>query len=67
MNVLVYTSPEVLKRTMAEFIQYYNHERYHEAIGNVALADVYYGRREKILRKSCGAERSRKNARFRRG
>jgi transposase InsO family protein len=51
MNLLVYTSPEQLRRTMREFIHYYNHRRYHEAIGNVAPADVYYGRREEILRR----------------
>ena len=51
LNVLVYSSPEALKRAMAEFIEYYNHRRYHESIGNVAPADVYYGRREDILRR----------------
>jgi transposase InsO family protein/transposase-like protein len=51
MNLLVYTSPEELRRTMQEFITYYNHRRYHEAIGNVTPADVYYGRREEILRR----------------
>lgn len=51
LNVLVYASPEELKRTMGKFIRYYNHERYHEGIGNVAPADVYYGRREEILRR----------------
>jgi putative transposase len=51
LNVLVYSSPEALKRAMAEFIEYYNHRRYHEGIGNVALADVYCGRREDILRR----------------
>ena len=51
MNLLVYTSPEQLHRTMQEFIAYYNYHRYHEAIGNVAPADVYYGRREEILRR----------------
>jgi len=51
LNVLVYTSPEELKRAMAEFIRYYNHERYPEGIGNVAPADVYDGRREEILRR----------------
>ena len=35
MNLLVYTSPDELRRTMQDFIEYYNHRRYHEAIGNV--------------------------------
>ena len=51
MNLLIYTSPEELRRTMQEFIVYYNYHRYHEAIGNVTPADVYYGRREEILRR----------------
>jgi transposase InsO family protein len=51
LNVLVYTSPEALARALAEFIEYYNQTRYHEGIGNVAPADVYYGRREEILRR----------------
>ncbi len=51
MNLLVYTSPDELRRTMQDFIEYYNHRRYHEAIGNVTPADVYYGRRDEILRR----------------
>jgi len=51
MNLLVYTSPDELRRTMQNFIDYYNHRRYHEAIGNVTPADVYYGRQEEILRR----------------
>ena len=51
MNLLVYTSPEQLRCTMQEFIVYYNQHRYHEAIGNVTPADVYYGRPEEILRR----------------
>ena len=51
LNVLVYSSPEELQRAMAEFIEYYNHRRCHEGISNVAPADVYYGRREAILRR----------------
>jgi putative transposase len=50
MNLLVYTNPDELRRTMQAFIEYYNHRRYHEAIGNVTPADdVYYGRRVEIL------------------
>jgi len=51
LNLLVYTSPESLERAMEEFIQFYNHERYHEGVGNVTPADVYYGRREDILKR----------------
>jgi hypothetical protein len=48
-NLLVYTSPESLRREMAESIEFYNHRRYHEGIGNVAPADIYIDRREEIL------------------
>jgi transposase InsO family protein len=51
MNLLVYTSPDELHRTMQDFIAHYNHRRYHEAIGKVTPADVYYGHREEILRR----------------
>jgi putative transposase len=51
LNLLVYTSPGELQRAMADFIDFYNHRRYHEGIDNVAPADVYYGRREEILKR----------------
>lgn len=35
---------------MAEFIGFHNQRRYHEGIGNVAPADIYYGRRDEILK-----------------
>ena len=51
LNLLVYTSVEQLRAAMAEFIEFYNQKRYHEGIGNVRPAEVYYGRREEILKR----------------
>ncbi len=51
LNLLVYTSPDQLRAAMAEFIELYNDHRYHEGIGNVTPADVYYRRREEILQR----------------
>ena len=34
---------------MADFIDFYNHRRYHEGLDNVTPADVYYGRCAAIL------------------
>jgi putative transposase len=64
-NLLVYSSPEELRRAIAEFIEFYNHRRYHEGIGNVAPADVYYGRRDGILKRREEQKRVTLEERFR--
>jgi RNA-directed DNA polymerase len=56
LNLLVYTSPEVLRAVMADFIRFDNRERYHEGIGNVTPADVYYGRRDAIVRRRAAQQ-----------
>ena len=49
-SLLVFTTPDEFVRFMEVFVDYYNHERVHEALGNVTPADVYFGRRETILK-----------------
>jgi len=44
-----YYSPWELERALARFVEYYNHERLHESLGNVTSDDMYHGRQREIL------------------
>lgn len=46
----IYDCPNSLKREVGMFISHYNKNRYHESLGNVTPDDVFYGRREKIVK-----------------
>ena len=62
-NQLPYELPSQLERAIADFVDYYNYRRYHKAIGNVAPADVLYGRREEILQRRKEVQRQTINRR----
>ena len=44
-----YFLPGDLKASIESFVTHYNHHRYHESLGNVTPADVYFGRSKLIL------------------
>ncbi|MFC1958808.1 IS3 family transposase [Chloroflexota bacterium] len=48
-NQLPYEAPGQLDKAIADFVDYYNYRRYHKALGDIAPADVLYGRRKQIL------------------
>jgi len=46
-----YYLPGELQERIQRFVDYYNHERYHESLDNLTPADVFYGRGQTILDK----------------
>lgn len=44
-----YYSPSGLEKALAEFVEYYNNERYHESLDNLTPADIYFGKFEEVL------------------
>jgi transposase InsO family protein len=46
-----YYSPGELEKSIGEFVEYYNNERYHESIDNLTPADVYSGKSKGVLSK----------------
>jgi putative transposase len=46
-----YYFPGELESAIACFVEYYNHQRYHESLDNLTPADVFYGRAREIKTK----------------
>lgn len=46
-----YYYPWELDQAIEAFVEYYNNQRYHEALENLTPADVYFGRSEEVLSK----------------
>jgi len=44
-----YYLPGALEQAVEAFVEHYNHRRYHESLGNLTPADVYFGRSQDIL------------------
>jgi putative transposase len=50
-NQMPYDFPCDLDKALRDFVDYYNHRRYHKALGDVTPVDVLQGRRKQILQR----------------
>jgi putative transposase len=50
-NLQNYFLPTELEVEIASFVNYYNHQRYHESLDNLTPADIYFGRAKEVLTK----------------
>ena len=50
-NLQNFYFPTQLEIEIASFVNYYNHQRYHESLDNLTPADVYFGRAKEVLTK----------------
>lgn len=48
LTLVLYSSPHELREALASFRHWYNHEHYHESIGNLHPVDLYQGHAETI-------------------
>jgi len=58
-----YYLPGDLEVQIEAFIQHYNHQRYHESLGNVTPADAYFGRADAIIQQRERIKRNTINQR----
>ncbi len=42
--------PGALEQSVGAFVEYYNHQRYHDSLSNLTPPDVYVGRGQAILK-----------------
>ena len=43
-DALSFSLPGQLEARLAQFVDFYNTRRYHESLGNLTPADIYFGR-----------------------
>jgi len=64
LNLVPCEMPSELRQAIEAFVEYYNHQRYHEALENVAPADVYFGRKDGIFVRRKEAKQRTLQARY---